>query len=155
MKPLRTAEKYREACRLLPERLTIAALDISEHLMDEAEELRLRIGAELALTLSDGERPLPRTRILAEDLEYVLDKATEFSRYTAEQTLRMGFVTAQGGYRIGIFRQLTSKKEHRQKRRRRKRQVGGWRHDERTQQRNGDGERDKRHVEHQSLDQLQ
>ncbi len=102
MRNLKEAEKYSEACQLLPSRLRISALDISQERMATVEEIRLRVGREIHLTLPEGEIPLSQTRVIGEDLEQVLDRATEFSRYTAEETIRMGFVTAQGGYRIGI-----------------------------------------------------
>ncbi|MBR3704983.1 MAG: Flp pilus assembly complex ATPase component TadA [Oscillospiraceae bacterium] len=102
MKESMEAERYIRACKLLPERLSIAALDISRERMSCVEEIRLRIGREISLTLPEGEIPLPQTRVIAEDLEQVIDRTTEFSRYMAEETIRMGFITAQGGYRIGI-----------------------------------------------------
>ncbi|MBR2132738.1 MAG: stage III sporulation protein AA [Oscillospiraceae bacterium] len=37
-----------------------------------------------------------------EDIEYVLDRVTEFSRYTVEETIRLGYLTAEGGIRVGI-----------------------------------------------------
>ena len=102
MKDIIGAEKYIKACELLPERLSIAAMDISRERMASVEEIRLRSGREMHLTLPEGEFPLPQTRVIGEDLEQVLDRVTEFSRYTAEETIRMGFATARGGFRIGI-----------------------------------------------------
>ena len=102
MKELKNTEKYMGACRLLPERLSISALDVSPEQMACVEEIRLRAGREIHLTLPERELPLPRTRVTNEDLEQVLDRCTEYSRYTAEESIRMGFVTARGGYRIGI-----------------------------------------------------
>lgn len=102
MKDVIGAEKYMKACDLLPERLSIAALDISRERMASVEEIRLRAGREIHLTLPEGELPLPQTRVIVQDLEQVLDRVTEFSRYTAEETIRMGFATAHGGYRVGI-----------------------------------------------------
>lgn len=102
MKDTQYTERYLKACRLLPERLSILALDISPEQMACVEEIRLRVGREIHLTLPERELPLPRTRVTAEDLEQVLDRCTEYSRYTAEESIRMGFVTARGGYRIGI-----------------------------------------------------
>lgn len=102
MKESKNKEKYMGACRLLPERLSISALDIAPEQMARVEEIRLRAGREIHLTLPERELPLPRTRVTSEDLEQVLDRCTEYSRYTAEESIRMGFVTARGGYRIGI-----------------------------------------------------
>ncbi len=94
--------RYEEACGLLPVRLRQAALSVCRTRQAAAEELRLRIGRPLHLTLPEGELPLPQTRVLRGDLEQVLDRATEYSRYTASETLRCGYVTASGGFRIGV-----------------------------------------------------
>lgn len=96
------AAKYEKACELLPTRLSVSALDISRERMAEVEEIRLRAGWPIHLVLSGEEIPLPQTRVIGEDLEQVLDRATEFSRYTAEESLRAGFVTARGGFRVGV-----------------------------------------------------
>ncbi len=111
MKILNSAEKYIQACQLLPDRLSIPALDLAPEQMACAEEIRLRIGREIHLTFPERELPIQRTRVTAEDLEQVLDRATEFSRYTAQDTIRMGFVTAWGGYRVGICGTVVSDAE--------------------------------------------
>lgn len=95
-------ERYEKACEFLPERLSLMALELSKERMAQVEELRLRIGRPLHLSLPDGEIPLQQTHITREDLEYVIDRATEFSRYTAAETIRSGYVTAEGGYRLGV-----------------------------------------------------
>ena len=69
--------RYEEACALLPGRLRQAALEVERRQQAAAEELRMRIGRPLHLTLPEGELPLPRTRIIRGDLEQVLDRATE------------------------------------------------------------------------------
>ena len=94
--------RYEEACALLPGRLRPAALAADRARQAAAEELRLRIGRPLHLALPEGELPLPQTRILRSDLEQVLDRATEYSRYTAAETLRHGYITAAGGFRVGV-----------------------------------------------------
>ena len=94
--------RYEEACELLPGRLRTAALAAGRREKAAAEELRLRLGRPVYLTLPEGERPLPETRVARSDLEQVLDRATEYSRYTASETLRHGYVTARGGFRVGV-----------------------------------------------------
>ena len=94
------AKGYEAACALLPPRLREAALEAPEG--EHAEELRLRRGEQLGLTLPEGEVFLPGPRVTGEDLEAVLDIATGCSRYTAERSLRRGYLTAEGGYRIGV-----------------------------------------------------
>lgn len=96
------ASRYEEACALLPGRLRSAAMTIDRRQKAETEELRLRIGRPLHLSQPQGEVPLPQTRVTRSDLEQVLDRATEYSRYTAAETLRHGYLTAAGGFRVGV-----------------------------------------------------
>ena len=95
-------ERYRLACQLLPGRLRGPAMALGREDRERAEELRLRLGQPLAVTLPEGEAPLPGTRVLPGDLEQVLDRATELSRYAASESLAQGFVTAPGGFRVGV-----------------------------------------------------
>ena len=67
--------RYEEACALLPGRLRTAAMAEERGRRAGAEELRLRIGRPMYLTLPEGEVPLPQTRIVRGDLEQVLDRA--------------------------------------------------------------------------------
>ena len=94
--------RYEEACALLPGRLRAAAMSISQREKARTEELRLRIGRALYLTTPAGETALPQTRVIRSDLEQVLDRATEYSRYTAAGTMAHGYLTAPGGFRIGV-----------------------------------------------------
>ena len=91
-----------EACALLPMRLQSAALALPGGQKAQIEELRLRINQPVFLTLPEGERPLAQTRVMRSDLEHVLDRATEYSRYAAAETIRRGYVTAAGGFRVGL-----------------------------------------------------
>ncbi len=93
--------RYEEAAAVLPVRLRKAALALSE--MDKAavEEIRLRAGRSMTVLLPEGERELDIT-VEAAELETLCDLATEFSRYAAAETLREGFVSVRGGFRIGL-----------------------------------------------------
>lgn len=90
------ASRYEDACALLPGRLRAAAMSISQREKARTEELRLRIGRALYLTTPAGETALPQTRVIRSDLEQVLDRATEYSRYTAAGTMAHGYLTAPG-----------------------------------------------------------
>lgn len=96
------AARYDQACDLLPPQLRAAAMAAGRQRKAQAEELRLRIGRPVHLTLPGGEIPLPTPDVVPVDLEQVLDRATNYSRYTASETIRQGYVTAQGGFRVGI-----------------------------------------------------
>ena len=96
------AARYEDACALLPGRLRAAAMTIERGQKAAAEELRLRIGRPVYLSMPSGELALPQTRVGRGDLEQVLDRATEYSRYAAAETIRHGYLTAPGGFRIGL-----------------------------------------------------
>ncbi len=96
------ASRYEEACALLPMRLRTAALNLPLCRKAAVEELRLRIGRQLFLTAPEGETALPGTMVTKNDLEQVLDRASEYSRYAAAETMRHGYLTAAGGFRVGL-----------------------------------------------------
>ena len=68
------------------------------------EELRLRCGNLPTVLISGREQPLPgvRTGITSRELAQILSAATQYSSYSAEDSLREGFVTLPGGHRIGL-----------------------------------------------------
>ena len=100
------ADKRIERCRgafaLLPQTLREAESLLPGEELAAAEELRLRAGQPLAVVLPWGERPVGRTAVSPGDLEQLLDNVTGYSRYTAAETVRQGYLTAAGGYRIGL-----------------------------------------------------
>ena len=95
-------ERYRQACLLLPPPLRLCALEAEEALGETAEELRLRRGQPVTAATPEGEQPLPGPAVTGEDLEQVVDQVTDWSRYTAAETIRQGYLTARGGFRIGL-----------------------------------------------------
>ncbi|WP_077616707.1 stage III sporulation protein AA [Caenibacillus caldisaponilyticus] len=67
------------------------------------EEIRLRVGRPVELAL--GGTPVFLDSSPAFDLShvrFVIDRLGEFSLYTLEEELRRGFVTIQGGHRVGL-----------------------------------------------------
>lgn len=94
-------ERYREAAAILPVRLRKAVLSLPEEQQSRAEEVRLRAGQLLTVLLPEGEISLGIT-VEPEELETLCDIATEFSRYAAVETLREGYLSVKGGFRIGL-----------------------------------------------------
>ena len=95
-------ERYEQACLLLPPPLRLQALDAAKEMGETAEELRLRRGEPLMLTTPEGEKILTGPAVTGEDLEQVVDQVTDWSRYTAAETIRQGYLTAKGGFRVGL-----------------------------------------------------
>lgn len=93
--------RYEEAAACLPVRLRKAAMALPEESKAMAEEFRLRAGQPMAVLLPAGELSL-EVRVEPEELETLCDLATEFSRYAAAETLREGYLSVRGGFRIGL-----------------------------------------------------
>ncbi len=113
-------KRFDEAVTLLPERLQRELLFLEPALRAGAEELRLYCGRGLRAVLDTGIVPL-RGTVAREDLEYVLERASRSSLHAVQESLRRGYLTAPGGFRIGVcgavvlkdgeprgFRQLSS-----------------------------------------------
>lgn len=93
--------RYEDAAACLPVRLRKAAMALEEERKAMAEEFRLRAGQPMSVLLPTGEVPLP-VHVEPEELEALCDLATEFSRYAAAETLREGYLSVRGGFRIGL-----------------------------------------------------
>lgn len=92
---------FEQASSVLPTALRRAAGRLSESEKRVAEEIRLRTGGTMAVLLPDGEIDTG-VEVAQEDLESVCNLATEFSRYAATETIRLGYLPMRGGCRIGL-----------------------------------------------------
>ena len=74
---------------------------------DKLYEIRLRVGRPLFLTYDGGECFLRRRGqeqylVTTEDLKETLEYVTGYSLYAYEDELRQGFLSVQGGHRVGV-----------------------------------------------------
>ena len=94
---------YDQAAGLLPFGMRQLALAVPETNRMLAEEIRLRAGQPISITLPCGEMVLPGSPIVSRgDLHTVLEMATHSSAHTALEHVRRGFFTVRGGHRIGL-----------------------------------------------------
>ena len=70
-------------------------------LRGRAEEIRLRSGRGAAVLTAEGAVSLD-IAVTPGDIEETLDNAVSSSMHSAADSIRRGFVTAPGGYRIGV-----------------------------------------------------
>ena len=97
------AEEFRKALRLLPAALRLAAAELPESEAARTEELRLRAGSPISAVIGGEERVVaPRVYITPAELQMVLEIATRSSVHTYGESIRQGFVTAEGGCRLGL-----------------------------------------------------
>ncbi len=87
--------------RLLPSHVRFAAL--ASPYLAQIEEFKLRAGQAVSIVVGNSEYWLPTERKLTtQDLSQVLEVATQGSVHTALDSIRQGFVTVQGGHRLGL-----------------------------------------------------
>jgi len=90
---------FEAALRLLPQ-------GIRERLEDEdsscIEEIRLRCGRELCVVCAEESRSIKGCMVRESDIFHVLERATDSSMHSFTETVRQGFITAEGGIRVGL-----------------------------------------------------
>lgn len=74
---------------------------------DKLYEIRLRVGRPLFLTYDGGECFLRKKGtepyiVTQEDLKETLEYVTGYSLYAYEEEIRQGFISVQGGHRVGV-----------------------------------------------------
>lgn len=74
---------------------------------DKLYEIRLRVGRPLFLTYDGGEcflrgKGQEQYLVTREDLTETLEYVTGYSLYAYEEEIRQGFVSVQGGHRVGV-----------------------------------------------------
>lgn len=95
--------KFEDAASLLPMSLYTELLSVPTDITEKCEEIRLRSGQALSL-LYDGREhyPIPEYKISSDDIDAVLEKATDASLHCAEESISNGYISAKGGIRIGV-----------------------------------------------------
>ena len=94
--------RYDGAAAFLPPRLKMRAEKLLLQDKDSAEEIRLRAGRQPSVLLPDGEISLGGEAVTHQDLSGVLDIATGASAHSARESVKNGYITVKGGYRIGL-----------------------------------------------------
>lgn len=93
---------YTQAVQALPLRLRGEALSLAEEERARTEELRLRVGWPMTAVLPEGERSLGGAPVRGEELEQLVEIASRASLHTVLPQVRRGYLTLEGGHRIGL-----------------------------------------------------
>ena len=76
----------------------------------QLQEIRMRIGKPLIIVYKNTEKLLPTGpqdgseghRVTKEDIRETLEYVSHYSLYAYEQEIRQGFITIEGGHRVGV-----------------------------------------------------
>lgn len=92
---------FDRAAALLPASLRAEALFLPEQRKLCTEEIRLRCGQGAWLCAADGDVRL-NGAVGVREIDETVERATKCSLYAAEESMRAGYFTADGGYRLGF-----------------------------------------------------
>ena len=102
MTQMTAADSFVQAVQALPLRLRQEALSLTEGERGRAEELRLRAGWPMTAVLPEGERHLGGAQVEGRELEQLVESASRASLHTVLDQVRRGYLTFEGGHRIGL-----------------------------------------------------
>ncbi|MBT2687052.1 stage III sporulation protein AA [Bacillus sp. ISL-47] len=85
----------------LPKKISEKLKQIPPHFLKDLEEIRVRINRPLELTTKGMPHFLPYI-VDSEDAVHLLNKISHFSIYTLEEELKRGYITIEGGHRVGL-----------------------------------------------------
>ena len=106
------SQAFCQAVRALPLRLQHEAMTLSEEEQGQVEELRLRTGWPMTALLPGGERLLGGAPVESRELQQLLEIASKASVHRVLDQVRQGYLTIQGGHRIGLCGTATMEAGH-------------------------------------------
>ena len=94
-------DTFREILDRLPSSIRQELEVLPNSVIGEIEEIRLRCGQQVRLQTAAGEKIISHI-VTADELVRALNSLIKYSYYAYEEDLAKGFVTIEGGHRVGI-----------------------------------------------------
>ena len=98
----RRIKAFQQAASVLPPELRGSVWKLEQRDQGRIEELRLRVGFPMSAVFQEGERSLGGSVVRPEHLEQLLELASRASVHAVLEQLCQGFLTIEGGHRIGL-----------------------------------------------------
>lgn len=95
-----------EIIPILPENIRPLFRQLEASIVEQIEEIRLRVARPLEVIAAGKPHYPSKNRdyyiVKADDAKYLLGQLSQYSMYAFEEELRRGFITIQGGHRVGL-----------------------------------------------------
>ncbi len=92
----------------LPDQLKERILQLPRTITDEFEEIRIKSGCDTIVISGNKEYKLRDSKEITPDLlEEILNRLLDYSYYAYEEELSKGYITIEGGHRVGICGKVT------------------------------------------------
>lgn len=104
-----------EVFNILPSTIKSQIENLPKEYLDKVEEIRIRIHRPLELVVA-GTPYFPSCSgltsyiVTEDDGNQLMNKLSQFSLYTLEEELRRGYITIQGGHRVGLAGKVITEK---------------------------------------------
>lgn len=92
---------FDEILKKLPAGISNNLNTLPKSILSETEEIRLRCGRNIRLKSHLFEKTIPHI-VTSDELRSTLNSLIKYSYYAYEQDLASGFVTIEGGHRVGV-----------------------------------------------------
>lgn len=93
---------FQQSVQVLPRNLREAAMELPCEIQGLAEEIRLRLGYPMTVLAGNQEFILRNDPVTGENLECLMERASQASVHAVLNQLREGFISIEGGHRIGF-----------------------------------------------------
>lgn len=98
-----------EIVRLFPKEMGRSIVKSIGNYWSQLEEIRLRLNKPVELIFTENVKWINDTFLTEQSSIYILNQISDYSLYRMETELREGYVTIEGGHRIGLAGEVTTK----------------------------------------------
>lgn len=89
----------------LPENIRIPVMELPEHIRRDLEEIRIQACHDIRVAYKNKEITVGlkgNKTVTREDLDQILNNLLDYSYYAYEEELAKGYLTIEGGHRVGV-----------------------------------------------------
>lgn len=97
-----------EILRLFPTNLKRLINNYLEFKWGKLQEIRLRLNQTIEFNFNDSNEWLETYLLTEQDCQYVINQLSEHSLYRLEDELREGYITIEGGHRVGLAGEVST-----------------------------------------------